>query len=224
LADLKRQSPDVTVFLGDIINRGPQPKECLDLVRALHCTTVVGNHDNLHARFPRSEWKPQSRKSELNLRSFDYAMAHISDQDRAWLAALPRHLTLDFLGVQVELFHSTPHSEDEYVWPWARCEELDELRIDPETSLSLFGHMHHAFVRRATAHQVVNSGSVGIPFDGDNRAGYVLIDIEPTGLGVQIRRIEYDVDRSIAAARQLQMPDIDAFTEAVTTARYPYSR
>ena len=40
---------------------------------------------------------------------------------------------------------------------------------------------------------IANSGSVGLPYDGDQRAAYVLVDNEiPT-----IRRVEYDVESEI---------------------------
>jgi diadenosine tetraphosphatase ApaH/serine/threonine PP2A family protein phosphatase len=44
---------------------------------------------------------------------------------------------------------------------------------------------------------VANSGSVGLPYDGDRRAAYLLLD-ESTP---SIRRVTYDVDRELKALR-----------------------
>lgn len=223
LADLNRQSPDALVFLGDIIMRGPQPKECLEMVRALNCqAVVVGNYDNLHTRFPKPGWTPHNRKEGITLRAFDYDMARLSDADRAWLAGLPLHLTLDWAGTQVEICHATPHSRAEDTWPWAQREELDRLRTDRRTALTVIGHMHHSFTRMATAHQVLCPGSIGAPFDGDNRASYAIVDVEPNAFSIEIRRVAYAVERTLAIARERQMPDIDALEYGLTTAQYPY--
>lgn len=224
LADLNRQSPDALVFLGDIIMRGPQPKECLEMVRALNCQAVVaGNYDNLHTRFPKPGWTPHNRKEESILRAFDYNMARLTDEDRAWLAGLPLHLALNWDGVQAEICHATPSSRADNIWPWASLEELDRLRTDPKTALTVFGHMHHSFTRMATAHQILCPGSIGAPCDGDNRASYAVIDIEPSVFSIQIRRVAYAVERTLAIARERQMPDIDALEYWLTTAQYPYA-
>jgi diadenosine tetraphosphatase ApaH/serine/threonine PP2A family protein phosphatase len=42
---------------------------------------------------------------------------------------------------------------------------------------------------------VVNTGSVGLPYDGDRRASYLLIDDSKP----EIRRVEYDMDRELGA-------------------------
>jgi diadenosine tetraphosphatase ApaH/serine/threonine PP2A family protein phosphatase len=47
--------------------------------------------------------------------------------------------------------------------------------------------------------ELVNPGSVGMPFDGDPRAGYALV--APDG-ELDLRRVGYDHDRSAAAVRE----------------------
>jgi hypothetical protein len=60
---------------------------------------------------------------------------------------------------------------------------------------------------------VANSGSVGMPFDGDRRASYLLIDgAEPT-----LRRVEYDVDREIKALRECGLPHADWIARMLST-------
>ncbi|MBP2017165.1 diadenosine tetraphosphatase ApaH/serine/threonine PP2A family protein phosphatase [Symbiobacterium terraclitae] len=69
---------------------------------------------------------------------------------------------------------------------------------------------------------MVNAGSVGLSFDGDNRASYAVIDIANGDLAVQIRRVAYDVEAAVQAARDAAMPDINVFAHAVRRAEYPY--
>jgi diadenosine tetraphosphatase ApaH/serine/threonine PP2A family protein phosphatase len=48
---------------------------------------------------------------------------------------------------------------------------------------------------------------VGRPKDGDWRAAYVLLDVAPGTVGVEVVRVEYDVARAMAGIRQSELPD-----------------
>lgn len=58
------------------------------------------------------------------------------------------------------------------------------------------GHTHQQFRRTSGSTLIVNPGSVGFPFDGDARAAYGVID---GGGEIELRRVEYDVERAVAA-------------------------
>lgn len=222
--DLWGQAPDAVVCLGDVVMRGPQPKECVDMLRSLNpLVTVRGNFDNRFTRWPEPNWCPKTYKDELLLRDFEYTCARLPDDDQTWLGSLPVGFATDIEGLGVELYHAAPGSLVQYTWPWAPVEELCALRSDSRSGLVLFGHMHHPFVRSAKGFTVVNPGSVGLCFDGDNRASYAIIDIAGHDLAIQIRRVAYDVEAAIQVARNRSMPDVEVFAHAVRHAAYPYS-
>ena len=52
---------------------------------------------------------------------------------------------------------------------------------------------------------LANSGSVGLPYDGDPRAFYLLIE----GPRIEIRRVEYDVHRELEALSHCGLPHAD---------------
>jgi diadenosine tetraphosphatase ApaH/serine/threonine PP2A family protein phosphatase len=90
-------------------------------------------------------------------------------------------------------------------------DEEDErlLRGVPERRV-IFGHTHIQFTRTTTGGvELVNPGSVGLPWDGDTRAAYALLD----GGRVELRRVQYDHE---AAAGELEQRG-DAWAQ--TTAR-----
>jgi diadenosine tetraphosphatase ApaH/serine/threonine PP2A family protein phosphatase len=60
----------------------------------------------------------------------------------------------------------------------------------------VFGHTHLQFARTtAEGLELVNPGSVGMPFDGDTRAAYALL--HPGGR-VEHRRVPYDHESAAA--------------------------
>lgn len=222
--DLRRQSPDAILCLGDIVMRGPQPKECVDMLRALNpLVTVRGNFDHRFTRWPGPTWSPKTYKDELMLRDFEFTCAELPQTDQLWLSNLPVEFSTQIEGQGIELYHAAPGSLGQYTWPWAPVEELGKLRQGERSALVLFGHMHHAFVRSAKGFTVVNTGSVGLPFDGDPRPSYVIIDMDRTDMAVQIRRVAYDREAAIQIARSRSMPDIEVFEYALRHADYPYA-
>ena len=56
LTDMEEQGVTHPLCLGDLVGYGPNPAECVEVVRALGCPTVRGNHDDLvtHHRPPAS--------------------------------------------------------------------------------------------------------------------------------------------------------------------------
>jgi serine/threonine protein phosphatase 1 len=70
---------DLLIFLGDYIDRGSQPLECLDYVKALSIThpgrvvPLLGNHEVMCLNYYR--YKEQSRSFMMD--GLDYEMAHV---------------------------------------------------------------------------------------------------------------------------------------------------
>ena len=54
---------------------------------------------------------------------------------------------------------------------------------------------------------VVNTGSVGRPKDGDWRAGYAVVEMDGESVDVELIRVEYEVDRAATAIRESDLPD-----------------
>ena len=221
-ADLRRQAPDALVCLGDISLRGPRPAECVDLLRSLAPLAVVrGNHDDC---LTDEDFVPHSFKEERDLHQIRWHNRRVPKATFDWLTSLPvqEHLTLE--GVRVDLFHAAPGSLTEVNYPWAPEENLSKLCLDESAGLVLYGHIHRGFVRHAGGRMVANPGSVGIPFDGDTRAAYAIIDIEAGNIAVQLRRITYDVELAVQLAREMPMPEamIDSLRTAAFTFHMPY--
>jgi predicted phosphodiesterase len=82
----------------------------------------------------------------------------------------------------------------------------------------LFGHTHLPFKRPAVVGgiELVNPGSVGLPFDGDTRAAYALVHPDGT---VEHRRVEYDMSATIARLRAIGEPWTDTVVRRVEQAR-----
>lgn len=222
LADMGRRAIDQMICLGDITMKGPLPKECVDRVRQLGCPVVLGNTDSsYHPDHHPSNYPAQNESQLAAERDFDRHLAALTEADRRWLTSFPLTYTLKVEGLRMDFFHAVPHHNYVLVMPWASPEELEGMRLSDETVLSAFGHNHRPFVRWQQGRVVVNSGSVGIPFDGDPRPGYALVEVERGVLSTQIIRVPYDAEAAIRAAQQAGMAGWELFAHTARTGRFP---
>lgn len=204
LADLQSVTPDRVLLGGDLADGGARPGEVLDRVRALGWRGVVGNVDEMLLRPEALEAFAQQSKAPAALweavRSNAAATRAALGEDRlAWLAGLPGELREE--GVAV--VHARPG--DCWRAPGIDAEEAELAEVYGElgAAVVVYGHTHVPGVRRLGGGlTVVNAGSVGLPFDGDARASYALID----GETAVIRRVAYDVERELSVLAGCGLP------------------
>jgi predicted phosphodiesterase len=198
LADAAAHHCTHYVCLGDIVGYNADPKACLDIVRALECPVVKGNHDELACM----DENP-GNVSPLANEGIDFTRSQLDSDDLNWLYGLKFvRQVRDFTVVHATL--DTPHR-----WGYV----LNQLDAGASfsyqhTQLCFFGHTHvpRAYIRdhhvqtvehwssiplEAGRKYFINAGSVGQPRDGDWRASYVIYHVNDHH--VEQRRVEYDV-------------------------------
>jgi diadenosine tetraphosphatase ApaH/serine/threonine PP2A family protein phosphatase len=98
--------------------------------------------------------------------------------------------------------HASPGDLWSAPMPDADEHTLVETYGGHDARLVAYGHIHRPSVRRLPALTVMNSGSVGLPYDGDWRAAYLLLED-----GVpSIRRVAYDLERALDDLRAARYP------------------
>jgi diadenosine tetraphosphatase ApaH/serine/threonine PP2A family protein phosphatase len=120
--------------------------------------------------------------------------------------ALGEELVLDLAALPASalrgttlICHGSPASDVRSFLP-SPGEDEPELLAGVTAERLVFGHTHLPFRRRAGAVELVNPGSVGMPFDGDPRAAYALVHDDGA---VEHRRVEYDHAASATRVREL---------------------
>jgi hypothetical protein len=133
------------------------------------------------------------------LREMAAATRELLGEERlVWL----RNLPLVHVHDPIAIVHASP--EDPWSAPslHATDQELNSQYSSLTQPIVIYGHIHHPFVRTVGPLTVANSGSVGLPYDGDRRAGYLLIDDSK----IEIRRVEYDLAGELQALRRSGIP------------------
>lgn len=206
LADLRETSPDLILHGGDLANGGASPVEVVDRIRDLGWQGVVGNTDELLFR-PESlqEFSRQAPKLQPFLTIIeDLAVVGreaLGESRLAWLRGLPFSQTCEPLA----LVHASPETSWRAPSPEASDAELESTYAVLGQPVAVYGHIHRPYIRTLPGRIITNTGSVGLPYDGDRRAAYLLLeDSKPT-----IRRVEYDVEKEVKALVNSRLPHAD---------------
>jgi predicted phosphodiesterase len=203
--------------LGDIVGYGPNPNECIELLRQYDHECVVGNHD----------WAVMG-KVEVDDFNLDAKHSVQWTQDRLSEASM---MYLEQLGLRQEhgeftLVHGSPRDP---IWEYLFRPGTARLSFhDLDTTHALVGHTHvpckfilyqqngrqHCEMERLVegtpqllggGRTILNPGSVGQPRDGDIRASYVVLDTE--ALTYEHRRVLYDVACTQTLMGKAKLPE-----------------
>jgi diadenosine tetraphosphatase ApaH/serine/threonine PP2A family protein phosphatase len=188
LADARESDPSLYILGGDYALFGGWPKETIERLQALpDALWIRGNGERWTARPHEAPDNPVVTEAIQDCRE---ALGPRLTED---LAALPvtasRHSTL--------ICHASPLSDVRSFSPEAADDE-PELLAGVSAGRMFFGHTHLPFRRIANGIELVNPGSVGLPFDGDTRAAYALVHDDGT---IEHRRVEYDHHASAERVR-----------------------
>ncbi|MGH2523966.1 MAG: metallophosphoesterase family protein [Anaerolineales bacterium] len=224
LADLRQHPAEQLVCLGDAIQGGPQPAEVVSRLRELACPVVMGNADAwlLTGEETGHEQIPPERLRKMNAVR-EWALAQLSAEDRAFIARFWPTVTLALdAGRNLLCFHGSPTSYDDVILPNTPEEEFQRLLGAFASHVLTGGHTHLQQVRQIGDSFFFNPGSVGFAyrhqqpddsFRADPWAEYAVLTIADARVGLEFRRVPFDVAELIRVYRESGRPHGD---EAVT--------
>lgn len=214
--DLDARRPDVVLVAGDIVNRGPRPRECLELVlrrrRDAGWRVIRGNHED----YVLAEARPPADRPDWIARLCRHSAwtCERLGERLATIAELPHQIDFDTPdGQHVCCVHASKRGNRVGLYEQMDDDELQALIAPPDVTwdsradpfagdppdVTCVGHTHVPFIRRLNHRLVVNAGAVGMPFDGDTRASYGWLERRPHRWQAAIVRLAYDRERAARA-------------------------
>jgi len=197
------EAHEVTNFvcLGDVVGYNANPHECVDIVRALDCPVVKGNHDEqASAEDSLENFNPLAEEA------INWTRDHLTEEDKKWL----RELRLVRQVRDFTIVHSTLDTPHKWGYVFNQLDAAASFNYQ-HTNVCFYGHTHspRAYINdvndgsvkgfplqrliiEANKKYFINVGSVGQPRDGDWHASYCIYS--PAEHLVELRRIEYDIN------------------------------
>lgn len=212
-----RSDIQAILHTGDLVGYSPWPNETVALIWERRIAGVAGNYDSTvatdHEHCGCRYENPI--QAELSHRSYEWTRSCVWAETKRFLAALP--FRLDFRprgghasGPQLILVHGAPTRNTLYLDADRQDEFLATMiqkAAARDGDLLAFGHTHIPWRREVDGVHFLNVGSVGKPKDGDWRAAYAVVEFPDEGSPVsEIIRVEYDLDRVVAAIQESELP------------------
>lgn len=190
LGDIDGQDVDEILVNGDLVGRGPQGSAVVDRIRELDLRSSRGNHEDYMLSFRREE-VPEDWLTAPEWSCSRWMADELSEEALAFVDALPFSIVSE-VEPQVRLFHGSPRSHSEGLGTWTSEETLRDHLNSIDERVLVVAHTHRPVHWDFPEGLIVNVGSVGLPFNGDPRAQYALLDVDDEDVEVQMRQVPYD--------------------------------
>ncbi len=214
LVDIERRGEADEVWcLGDIVGYGPDPHQCIELLRQTNHVCVAGNHDLAAiGKIDTSEFNPDAAASCL------WTAQQLTTEDKQYIKFLPQIIQKD----DFTLVHGSPRDP---IWEYLlSASSARENLAYFKSRFCLVGHSHMPLVFKCSAdgacsvsqfsdniglmlaktRLIINPGAVGQPRDGDPRASYAIYDDESRL--ARLYRVPYDIDTTQARMIKCNLP------------------
>ncbi len=213
LDELDRTGPyDQVLMGGDIAYGGPFPAECTQRIIDRGYPAVRGNTEQMVIDAAASSGDAHA----------NWVVEQLSGSQLAFLQSLPVQHDEPVGGDRtLGLVHATPWSIYDSIAPDAGDFEFRRMIAEAGVPFLAYGHIHLQHQRAVDNGTVVGVGSLGLPFDGDQRAMFTVIDAGGGGFNVEFRRLEYDVEKAITEAKTRGGPNGEAFATNLNRALRP---
>jgi putative phosphoesterase len=195
---------DEIVCLGDVAEGGCEPVQTLDRLRALNCTTILGNADAFLLEVNDSPEPTPERALEVR----EWTLSQLTEAHLEFIRSFQPVASIQRDGTSMLFFHGSPKSYDDLLIPEFANASLEPFR-GYDVDLLAGGHTHKQWTRRIDGALFVNPGSVGLAYDHHQKedsfklrpvAEYALVILDALGLAVEFRQVPYPASEVQLAA------------------------
>ncbi|NAS31858.1 hypothetical protein GTQ40_12800 [Flavobacteriaceae bacterium R38] len=202
LNNIRTQNIDSVICLGDIATLGPSPKECLDLIKNLNCSCILGNHEE--ALFDPEHADDYNIKGEVLHNTINWCLKKLNSKDIDFLKTFQRTLTIPISkNVNMLCYHGSPKSSTDSILPTITNQEIDSvINFNSSIKIAVGGHTHYQMLRKYKDKIILNPGSVGCaflnPFTSPPLpsylpiAEYAIIEISEGDISIELKSIKFN--------------------------------
>ncbi|MFG6149690.1 metallophosphoesterase family protein [Halobacillus sp. B23F22_1] len=213
MKDIHHRGIERIFCLGDLIGKGPQGSECIQVVRE-NCEKVVRGNWDVFIQNPAEDDFIQWFQDRLTKEDYNY------------LESLPFHIDLELNDQLLRFFHASPRSEFERILPFHSIEKrLTMFENSEQTGLThppdivFYGDVHTTFLHTYECGILCNTGSVGNSLDLTS-ASYAIIDGSYNTNAIQFIRVNYDREAELELSKKAGLPAYDKYRDELLYAKY----
>jgi predicted phosphodiesterase len=190
--------------LGDLVNFGPQPAECVSWAEETlsPAGVIQGNHDYAVGFDEDPHCSPPY--APVAIATQEFTSRSLTPKMKEFLATLVPSRSFKSGNGKCFACHASPNDPLYGYLPETATVPLWESEICAAgmPDFLFLGHTHIPMKTRLMKTLIVNPGSVGLPQDGDARAAYAIWEDGD----VTLHRVPYDVEETVRAYNGFGLP------------------
>lgn len=196
--DILEWQADKLIVNGDIVNRGPYSLSVFNMLQSLPIETILlkGNHEEFVIFAHENPVKVD--QFNYHLRCFaQWTAEQLGESILKEIHAWPSHheISIDGKKKQIHITHGSPLSSRDGIHANLSEAQLREKNIHVHEAF-ISSHTHLPMLRYLDNTLVLNTGSVGQPLDGNEKASYGKITVSNTEIRGEIARVAYDKEQA----------------------------
>ncbi len=191
--DINKNNYDKVYFLGDVLSKGPNPKECLELVMNNNINMILGNHELYFLRGVDID----ENISEIEKEHQSWIRSNLDDTHRNYLLNCNLEINEEFEGVKVSFKHFF-QKDSNLDYPFYSIDilstsEINDIIEKEESDLIFIGHEHRVFEMNYNNKKVFDVGSSGCT--ADNKTHYFIVNINDGKYNIEKKELLYNRDK-----------------------------
>ncbi len=215
-------APDRIICTGDIVAYCAEPEETTVLVRAWGVHVIAGNCEEQLAEGAADcacGFEPGSACDVLAKGWYPFANARMSDASRAWMAGLPKTVTMQYAGLRLRVIHGGVTQINRFLFASDQAALTEDFAL-ADCDIVIAGHAGVPFITRLDGGLWFNPGVIGMPAnDGTPEVWYGVIKHESGSVQVSTHRLAYDHQGAAASLRRAG--HADGYARTLITGLWP---
>jgi len=219
LEDIRQRGIDEILCLGDLVGKGPNSAEAVDICREACSVIIQGN------------WDENIVNEDIQLEEVLWHRSQLGETRLTFLKTLPFLYDFNIGETPVRLFHASQlgnrtrvFMNDSYEKHIAMFESTVFTGNHFIPKVVGYGDIHSVFMKNMRGKMLFNAGSVGNPLD-INQSSYVILRENPSNNtedfpDLSFIRVAYDIEEELRIAKRTGMPGFSEYQQELRTARY----
>lgn len=187
--DMKANSINSYIVLGDIIFSGDEPQKCFDAIQELEpLVWIKGNTDDWFNQID-DNFQPQNELESKVYKEFLEVNKQVSIDVSTKIMELKENEEVTIESKRILCVHGSDRKINEAIGIMTPQKDIYELINRLEQDILLCAHTHSPYVFSFNGKLIMNVGSVGFPKD-EPRAAYGVLKFDGDNLEYSIRRVK----------------------------------
>ena len=191
--DIKMNNFDKVYFLGDVLSKGPNPKECLELIMENNIDMLLGNHE-LYFLYG---VEIDNLISDIEKEHQSWIWSQLDDRHRDYLMKCELEKYLDVDGIKFSFRHFLCKDKNKknpfYLIDVLNTNNINDIIDAHEEDVLFIGHEHRTFEIRHGDKRLIDVGSSGCL--NKDKTYYMILNIVDGEYTLEKKEISYDREK-----------------------------